>query len=536
VGEPELKPDFRGPTLAIMADLSPLPARDFNAQAAAHLLWRAGFGGTWEQAEELAALGLDEAVERIVNYTPSTNLPAPECAALPEESDRAFEERLKSLPDEEARQKERNLRYRAERARIRGLQIWWLSRMLTSAPAAGAVPPLEEKLTLFWHSHFASSFEDKIERTYPLWRQNQTFRELALRPFPEQLNALIRDPAMLVWLDNAYSHRHRPNENFARELMELFSMGVGPYSEEDVKESARALTGYSVDRETWTFRFNEGAHDPDAKTFLGRTGKLNGEDVVSLICEQPATAEFLSRKFLDYFVCTAPEPEMVTPVATLYRESGYDLKALLHVLFRSKLFYSDPARSAVVKSPVVLAIGALKAMRAQLPADDLILGALRVMGQNLFFPPDVNGWPGGADWINSNTLLVRYNFANFLMHGVSPDEFKTFDRRTVDRSVSRREFLAEQRNPNAVHWNPKAQLEAGGGIRKLLSARDIVDYFLREFLQRNPGRELRDALVQLAETDGAGGTRAMSVRDTNFNERARGLVHLIMSSPEYQLC
>jgi uncharacterized protein (DUF1800 family) len=519
-----------------MADLSPLPPRDFNAQAAAHLLWRAGFGGTWEQAEELAALGLDGAVNRIVDYPPSTNLPAPECAALPEESQKDFEERLKKLPDEETRQKERNVRYEAERARIQALQVWWLNRMLASGPGKDAIPPLEEKLTLFWHSHFASSFEDKIDRTYPLWRQNQTFRALAISPFPDQLNALIRDPAMLVWLDNAQSNRHHPNENFARELMELFSMGVGHYSEQDVKESARALTGYGVDREAWTFHFNEGAHDPEEKTYLGRTGKLTGEDVVAIICEQPATAEFMARKFLDYFVCTQPEPEMVSPVAELYRSSGYKLKELLHTLFRSKLFYSETARAAVVKSPVVLAIGALKAMRAPLPADELILGALRVMGQNLFFPPDVNGWPGGADWINSNTLLVRYNFANFLMHGVSPDEFKTFDRRTAERSLSRKEFMAEQRKPNAVQWDPKAQLEASGEIRRMLSARDIVDYFLREFLQRTPGRELRDALIQLAETDGAGGSRAMSVRDTNFDERARGLVHLIMSSPEYQLC
>jgi Uncharacterized protein conserved in bacteria len=518
-----------------MSDLSPLPPRDFDTHAAAHLLWRAGFGGTWEQAEELASLGLDGAVDRLVNYPPSGNLPAPPGAVLPEESPSAFEERLKSLPPEE-QQKERQRRWEDERARIRALQIWWLNRMLASAPAPGAIPPLEEKLTLFWHSHFASSFEDKIELTYPLWRQNQTFRALALHPFPDQLRALIRDPAMLVWLDNASSHKDRPNENFARELMELFSMGVGPYSEEDVKEAARALTGYGVDRRDWTFRFRENAHDPGEKTFLGRTGPFNGEDIVAIICDHPATADFMAWKFLDYFVCTQPPPEMVSPVAKMYRDSGYNLKELLHTLFRSRLFYSGPARSAVVKSPVVLAIGALKAMRAPLPADELILGALRAMGQNLFFPPDVNGWPGGANWINSNTLLVRYNFANFLMHGVSPDEFKTFDRRTVDRSVSRREFLAEQRRPDVVPWNPKAQLEAGGEIRRMLSARDIVDYLLREFLQRPPGRELRDALVQLAETDGAGGFRSMSVRDTNFDERARGLVHLIMSSPEYQLC
>jgi len=188
-----------------------------------------------------------------------------------------------------------------------------------------------------------------------------------------------------------------------------------------------------------------------------------------------------------------------------------------------------------VKSPVLLAIGALKSMRAQLPPDELILGALRVMGQDLFFPPDVNGWPGGADWINSNTLLVRYNFANFLMHGVSPDEFKTYDR-LADRNTNRREFMETQRNPAAINWSPKYQLEQSGAIRRMLTARDIVDYYIQQFLQREPSRDLRDALIQLATTDGAGGSRSMSVQDTNFDERARGLVHLIMSSPDYQLC
>ncbi len=519
-----------------MGLLSPQPARSFTPAAAAHLLWRAGFGGTWEQAVELADLGLDGAVDRLVNYAPSTHLPAPECAALPAETQKAFDARMRTLPDEYARQKEQGLRHDRERQGLRDLKIWWLNRMLASRVSDPAVPPLEEKLTLFWHSHFATGFEDKVDRVYPIWRQNQTFRALALSPFPDQLGALIRDPAMLSWLDNASSHRHHPNENFARELMELFSMGVGPYTEKDVKESARALTGYSTDREDWTFQFREGAHDPGEKTFFGTTGPLRGEDIVSIICAQPGTATFMARKFLDYFVCTQPEADMVTPVADLYRSSGYNLREVLHTLFRSGLFFSARATNSVVKSPVALAIGALKSMRAPLPPADLILGALRVMGQDLFVPPDVNGWPGGADWINSNTLLVRYNFANFLMHGVSPDEFKTYDRLAADRTMNRREFMEKERNPAAVDWKPKAQLQQSGEARRLLSVRDIVDYFIREFLQREPSRELRDALVQLASTDGAGGTRPMRVDDHDFDSRARGLVHLIMSSPDYQLC
>jgi uncharacterized protein (DUF1800 family) len=518
-----------------MSLLSPLPAKDFTPEAAARLLWRAGFGCTWTEAVKTADLGLDSAVDRLVFYGPA-NPSMPACAALPEESPRAFQVRMKNLPDDESRQAARRLRNETERSNIQALKIWWLQRMLASSLFEPGIPPLEEKLTLFWHSHFASSFEDKIESTTAMWRQNQLLRTFALESFPNQLDAIIHDPAMLVWLDNASSQKGRPNENFARELMELFSMGVGQYSEQDVKESARALTGYSVNRETWEFEFREAAHDSGEKTFLGLTGPLRGEDIVTRICEHPCTADFLSRKLLTEFVCAQPPQEWISSVATLYRDSGYHLKEVLRTIFRSSMFYSEEARNAVVKSPVVLAIGALKSMREDLPSGPLILGALRVMGQDLFFPPDVNGWPGGSDWINSNTLLVRYNFANFLMHGVSPDEFGVYDRKVVDRGPGRRAFLEKERNPDAVNWDPQTNLKHLNRVGGLLTSSDVVDFFLAEFLQRTPSAELRKNLIQLAETDGAGGRRPLSVSDSNFNERIRGLVHLIMSSPEYQLC
>ncbi len=518
-----------------MALLTPLLARNFTPYSAAHLLWRAGFGGTWEEAVALADLGLDSAVDRLVFYEPSKDLPAPECAARPEESGKAFEERLREIPDEEVRQIERRIRNQKEREQIRDLKLWWLDRMVSSSLSNPAIPPLEEKLTLFWHSHFATGYEDKINATFPLWQQNQMFRSFAISPLPDQLHALIRDPAMLVWLDNASSHRNNPNENFARELMELFSMGVGHYSEKDVKESARAFTGYSADREEWTFQFREAAHDPGEKTFLGQTGPFRGEDIVTIICQHPATASFMARKLLQFFVCTNPDQEITDAVAERYRTSGYNLRDVLRTLFRSEYFYSVPATNTVVKSPVCLALGALKAMRSPMPRDEVFLEALRVMGQDLFFPPDVNGWPGGGSWINSNTLLIRYNFANFLMHGVSADEFKTLERKAVDRTQSRRDFIESERKLATVDWNPDDHLKASGEIRRMQTSKDIVDYFIREFLQREPSRDLRAALLQLAETDGAGGRRPMSVQDSNFNERARGLVHLIMSSPDYQL-
>ncbi len=517
-----------------MADLSPLPAGAFDVEAAAHLLGRAGFGGTWDEARELAALGVDSAVSRFVDFERSTLAPPP-CAVLPDQNDRVFEERLRGVPEDQARAA-RERRQKQEQDNIRALQIWWLERMLASSPFHETCRPLEERLTLFWHSHFASSFEEKIERVFPLWRQNQTFRELAVQPFVDQLNAVIRDPAMLVWLDNASSHRGNPNENFARELMELFSTGVGPYSEKDVKELARALTGYGVDRDTWTFVFRADAHDPAEKTFFGQTGPFDGSDAALVLCEQPATARFLAGKLLREFVTASPGGDLVEAVAAHYRSGGYNLRETLRMIFSSREFYAPSSRACVIKGPVVLTVGALKSMRTPLPAAGVILGSLAVMGQRLFFPPDVNGWPGGEAWINSNTLLVRYNFSNYLLHGVSPDEFQIFHRETDGREMTRREFVEGQRNPDAVLWEPRRQIEAEDAARRMLATSDIVDYFLREFLPRKAPPNLRDALMSLAEMDAGGGRRTMTLRDRNFDERARNLVHLIMSSPDYQLC
>ncbi len=511
-----------------------MPARFFNPERAARLLWRAGFGGTWQEATALADLGLDEAVNRLVDYAPSPDLAAPTCAALPDLTDKQFRESIEIYDEDERRDLAQDRR-RAESDNIDSLKTWWLQRMHASSPlTSSAPPPLEEKLTLFWHGHFASGFQDKIERTHPLWRQNQTLRTHAAGPFPDLFAAILRDPAMLVWLDNASSHKGRPNENLARESMELFSTGVGPYTETDVKESARALTGWSVDRDTWTFDFRENAHDTDPKTFLGATGNFDGDDLVRIICEQPAPATFLARKLLDFFIVTNPDPDLVAATADFYRYRNYDTRELLHVLLRSQIFHANENAQSIVKSPVVLAIGALKAMEVPYPDRQILLGPLGVMGQNLFFPPDVNGWPGGFDWINSNTLLIRYNFANFLLNGVSPDEFKTFDDRMV--GSQRRDFIEGQRNQNAIDWSPKRQLEANDATRTLLTTGDIIEHFTRQFLQRPAPPELQAALLKFAETDAAGGRRSMSLNDTNFDERARGIAHLIMSSPDYQLC
>ena len=511
-----------------MSWFSPLQPSRFDPYKAAHLLSRAGFGGTWEEVTQLSKLGLDGAVGKLVDFSPAAESPPPEFAILPE-SDAAFYRRIKGL-DEQSRARQGELRRQGEQQKITDLKFWWLSRMMNAGR------PLEEKMTLFWHSHFASSFREKIETCYPMWRQNDMFRRHALAPFPEMLQQVIRDPAMLVWLDNAQSRKGHPNENFARESMELFTMGVGNYSEDDVKASARSLTGNTVDRETWTFRFNPDIHDDGQKTYLGKTGAWNGDDVVRIICAQDATGRFMARKFLEYFVYLNPEPDLVTAAAELYRSHGYNLQPFTRTLFKSELFYSRKASESVVKSPVMLTIGALKSMGVPVPAKEVLTDALRLMGQDLFFPPDVNGWPGGMSWINSNMLLVRYNFANFLLNGVSPDQFKVFNRKTAGSGLRRREFIQGQRESKPVDWSPRQQLKALGADRNMMNTADVVDYYVRQFLQRPIPRELNQKFVDFLETDASGGHRSFSLQDSNFDERVRGLVHLIMSSPDYQLC
>jgi hypothetical protein len=188
-----------------------------------------------------------------------------------------------------------------------------------------------------------------------------------------------------------------------------------------------------------------------------------------------------------------------------------------------------------VKSPVVLTIGALKSFRVSVPEKNVLIDALRLMGQDLFVPPDVNGWPGGMAWINSNMLLIRYNFANFLLNGVSPDQFKPF-KKDAASAVKRRELVEAQRTAKPIDWSPRHQLKELGLDRRLVTGADVVDHYIREFIGRPVSPALRDQFLAFAETDASGGKKSFSLNDTNFDERVRGLVHLIMSSPDYQLC
>jgi uncharacterized protein (DUF1800 family) len=284
---------------------------------------------------------------------------------------------------------------------IGAVQAWWLYRMLHS-PA-----PALEKLALFWHGHFATS-QRKVDRARLMMRQIELFHRLGPGPFDDLLLAVARDPAMVVWLDGNSNRRGEPNENFARELMELFSLGIGNYTEKDIQEAARAFTGWH-ERES-EFWFNARAHDDGVKRIFGREGAFGGDDTVRLCAESPACARFIARKLCRFYVHPEPAPETVELLAELYTSCGRDARRFLTALWSSRAFYRREARRALVSSPVEFAVGSIASLGARVNARELAR-AIALMGQDLLRPPSVKGWDGGSAWINSTTLLARYRFS-----------------------------------------------------------------------------------------------------------------------------
>jgi uncharacterized protein (DUF1800 family) len=277
----------------------------------------------------------------------------------------------------------------------------WVYRML-----AGANAPLE-KLALFWHGHFATSVR-KVESATLMMLQGDLFRRQGAGPFGDLVAGMARDPAMISWLDGNLNRRGKPNENFARELFELFTLGIGHYTEQDIKEAARAFTGWHA--RDGAFWFNEGAHDAGPKTVLGRTGALGGEDVVRIAVEHEACATFIAGKLFEFYVRPAPSPEFRRELGRAYREDGLRTGDFLARLLGSRIFHSPASRRAIVATPADFAVGALRTLGARANAR-AVASSLAAMGQELYAPPSVKGWDMGHSWLSSTTLLARYGFA-----------------------------------------------------------------------------------------------------------------------------
>ena len=371
---------------------------------ARHLLGRASFGANYATLQEYAGLDREHAVQRLMADDGKL-------MRAPAWTQAAFQSSGKVASFSEAEKKQ----FLRERQR-EGVELraWWLTEM-RHTPA-----PLLEKMTLFWHNHFATSMQ-KVKSGQLLYRQNLTLRSHALGNFGELLHALAKDPAMLIYLDTVRSRRDAPNENFAREVMELFTLGEGHYHEQDIREAARAFTGWGLDRETGEFRNYPFRHDKGEKTLFGQTGTFDGNNVINLLLARPETAEFIVGKLWMEFVSSDKDlPENAREIkrlARLFRQNQYELRPLLTALLTSEAFYASNNRGTLIKSPVELVLGVLIGL--EIPTSDWrpYAFALRDMGQDLFNPPNVKGWPGGEAWINSDSLLKRKQFLARLGRG-----------------------------------------------------------------------------------------------------------------------
>lgn len=423
-----------------------------GADDARHLLARTGFGPTAADVADYAPLTRAQAVERLLATTHRK-------ALLPPPASMASTEPLRYPGPQASVEARRAFNQRNVRDGLE-LRAWWMQEM-ASTPS-----PLTERMTLFWHNHFVSS-QQKVRFARLMYGQNVLLREHALGSFATLLHAVAKDPAMLVYLDVAQNRRGQPNENFAREVMELFMLGEGRYGEQDVKEAARAFTGWSVDRDSGAFVFRRALHDGGRKTVLGHSGRFDGDDVLDLLLARPETATHVVGKLWREFVAPDDDAAEIARIAARFRASGYDLRVALRELLTGDAFYAPQARGALVKSPVELVVGALRQLGLA-PDDGLPLAlAAAQMGQNLCSPSNVKGWPGGEAWINATTLLARKQYLERLARGDAPG-MGTAARRDDDAPASlaaafddasarqRRSGAAIERGLRALAFDPAA--------------------------------------------------------------------------------
>jgi uncharacterized protein (DUF1800 family) len=570
-------------------DLSPIAASDWSADRAAHLLERAGFGAPPDEIARVAALTPQQAVDALVDYEsiPNTLKPFDESVIWdpgmdPFPPSRAEAVRIarergvglgeKILPEGAQRRLQPVVDkffygLYANAIETQRLGLWWASRMLTTRR------PLEEKLTLFWHGHFATG-ENKVRDYRMMLRQNEMLRARASGKFRDLLVGILKDPAMLVFLDNGENVKQHPNENFGRELLELFSMGVGNYTERDVREAARAFTGWTND--VLAFKFDADRHDFGQKVFLGRTGNFDGEDIIDTILAQPVTAEFVAAKIYRFFVREEIAASVRAELGRTYRDSGYQMKPLLKRILLSKDFYSPPALATQIKSPVHLVVSTYKKMSLrEMPTVPDFGRMTSSLGQSLFNPPNVAGWAGGRTWITPSTLLNRGN----LFRGVLFPDVKGF--RPPDRSMSATDARVGQRFVQGMSMtdatredvDTKTMAESNmmvdrdedyntryGGYKGNLLAFErtkliprspakidltamvsaagadtvdkVVDHFVHRFLSVPLADRERGLLVEFLR----GKLGASTIRaGEKLEESLRELLYLVLSAPEYQL-
>jgi len=467
----------------------------FGPRQAAQLARRAGFGPTQAEVDHLVARGVDGAVDSFLH---------------PSEPDLDFP----AFPDIDAI-------YDPKR-RNQTAKMWWLDRMLRTKR------PLVEKMTLFWHGHFATSMQ-KVQANYMVG-QIDLLRSNALGNFRNLLLAVSQDPAMLIWLDNRYNVAAHPNENFAREVMELFALGLGNYTEADVKAAARSFTGWTLDK-NGAFVDRTAQHDAGMKTFLGRTGPWNGADVVDIIVQQPIHQRFIARELLEFFIYSDPEPELIEALARVYALSGYDLAQTVGAMLRSNVFYSSRAYRALPKSPIEFVIGLLRYMDVRAVPGDVPYWLAR-MGQDILMPPSVKGWDGGPTWISTATLLARFNFVNRIVRAAPPKPQMAPVMQTALAIAPAANATPAPAPPDpntfAAFVPDVIVAEAGG-----LDAHKVLATILSGAVQNDVTADVRETLLGFLNATNA--TLPVPFGPENYQDRVRGVLALVLNLPSNQL-
>jgi len=570
-------------------DLSPISAADWNYDRAAHLLAHAGFGGTPTEIEALAQMGVERAVRSLVHYESIPNprmqsfvesgLWDPTLNVFPESRPEATDRAIKTGASMGVETKPAGKRpvqpvsdrffywLRATMLETRRLGYWWANRMLQTTH------PVEEKMALLWHGHFATH-ENKVRDYRKMIQQIDLFERYATGNLRELTVKVAQNPAMLYFLDAQYNVKGAANENFAREVMELFTMGVGNYTEKDVREGARAFTGWYFDN--LTFKVDPAKHDDAPKTFLGKTGNFDGVDAINIIFEQPVTAEYLAAKIYRFLVRDELSPELRAKLGAVLRDNKYEVKPLLAVIFSSKDFYSEASYGAHIKGPVEHLVAMMKHLGAgEIPGVPDFNQSTIAMGQHLLNPPSVAGWAGGKAWITPGLLIARGNIArdvlipditgfrdwNFSALGddiigrrfrdgydigaatavSDPSNMTAFDRAMLERDEQ-----FNTRISGYIGWEQAArkliptprhaaqfdltQKVLDGGSK---TTGEAVDYLLWRLLRVPTSQATREACVTFLTKEL--GTDSLDRAKTYMEDPLRMTVHLIMSTPEYQI-
>ena len=580
-----------GNYLSWVNDLSPISEIDWSYERAAHLLERAGFGGTPEEISSLANMTPSQAIKSLVYFEKSNQdinsfehsgiydagldpFPPsrPATTDLAKANGEALGVKVKPTGNRRLQPVVNKFFYwlRASVLETNRVSYWWANRMVDSEN------PLQEKMALFWHGHYAIN-ESKVRDYRKLLKELELFHEMGMGNFRDLMVAVAQDPAMLAFLDAGVNVKGAPNENFAREIMELFTMGVGNYSEEDIREAARAFTGWNYDG--LTFVVNGEDHDTDQKNFLGQTGNFDGVDIIDIIMEQPVTAEYMGGKIYQFFVRESLDSDFKRQLGKVLREADYNVAVFLETVFLSKDFYSEASVGTHIKSPVELAVSTyIKLGLAGVPGVPDFNQATSSLGQTLFRPPTVAGWAGGRSWITPGLLLERGNFARDVLfpdiNFVPPDringsrEIQSVARRvreglditaaTQPSSIGEGQVMAESnmladrdedfntRYGSFRGWQMAiqrvkpisrhtAQINLSSMVLKqeITTTSEVIDYFIQRFMRVAPGADSRAMLIEFLTNDL--GTVNILEAQSYMEDSLRMTLHLLLSQPEYQL-